>query len=100
VVVATTPLTSFGLVSVGLRIVFALGTARLILSLALVLSIRGFRITILNGSLLFSIMSVGMHFRQRLGTRRALIGVPQKELIVPFCLKQCLDQLRINSKPL
>jgi hypothetical protein len=70
VVVATTPLTSFGLVSVGLRIVFALGIA-----LALVLSIGGFRITILNGSLLFSIMSVGMHFRQRLGTRRALIGV-------------------------
>jgi hypothetical protein len=75
VVVANTPLTSFGLVSVGLRIVFTLGTARLILSLALVLSIGGFRITILNGSLLFSIMSVGMHFRQRLRTRRARIGV-------------------------
>jgi hypothetical protein len=73
VVVATTPLTSFGLVSVGLRIVFALGTARLILSLALV---GGFRITILNGSLLFSIMNIGMHFRQRLGTRRAHIRVP------------------------
>jgi hypothetical protein len=76
VVVATTPLTSFGLVSVGLIIVFTLGTARLILSLTLVLSIGGFRIIILNGSLLFFIMSVGMHFRQRLRTQRALIGVP------------------------
>jgi hypothetical protein len=27
----------------------------------------------LNDSLLFSIMSVGMHFRQRLRTRRALL---------------------------
>jgi hypothetical protein len=68
------------------------------LSLALVLSIGGSRITIVNGSLLFFVMSVGMHFWQRFGTRRALIGVPWKELIVPFCLKQCLDQLRINSK--
>jgi hypothetical protein len=83
VIVATTPLTSFRLVFVGLRIVFALGTIvfalgsmRPILSLALVLSIRGFMITIVNGSFLFFVMSVGMHFWQRLRTCRALIGVP------------------------
>jgi hypothetical protein len=46
------------------------------LSLTLVLSIGGSRITIVNGSLLFFVMSVGMHFWQRLGTHRALIGVP------------------------
>jgi hypothetical protein len=99
VIVATTPLISFRLVFVGLRIVFVLGTivfalgsARPMLSLALVLSIGGSRITIVNGSLLFFVMSVVMHFWQRLGT--CSVGMH----FVPFCLKQCLDQLRINSK--
>jgi hypothetical protein len=39
-----------------------------------------------------------MYFWQRLGTDRALIGVPNEELIVPLCLKQCFDQLRINGE--
>jgi hypothetical protein len=39
-----------------------------------------------------------MYFWQRLDTNRALIGVPNEELIVPLYLKQCFDQLRINGE--
>ena len=91
VVVATTPFTSDRLVFVRLRSVLSLSTTRLMMSLALVLAIRGSRIAIVSSTLLCFLLSISMYLWQRLGTHRALVGVLDEELIMPFCPKQCLN---------
>lgn len=41
------------------------------------------------------IMSIVVHRRQRSGTRRALMSILQKKLMMFFCLRQCMNKLGI-----
>jgi len=56
-------------------------------SIALVFAFGGSRIAILVGILWCLFVSIGMYFWQGLGTDRALVGVPNEELIMPLSLK-------------